>query len=41
MGLFDSLREAFSTSLEWVRKRFEKFVIDKFDDDHFAMPSRR
>jgi hypothetical protein len=32
MGLFDSLREAFSTSPEWVGKRFEKYVLDMFDD---------
>lgn len=39
MGLFDSLKEAFSTSPEWVGKRFEKFVIDKFDD-HFSIVER-
>jgi hypothetical protein len=33
VGLFDSLMEAFSTSPEWVGKRFEKYVLDMFDDN--------
>jgi hypothetical protein len=35
MGLFDKLMETFSDAPEWKGKRFEKFVIDKFDPKYF------
>lgn len=35
MGLFDTLMETFSNAPEWKGKRFEKFVIEKFDEKYF------
>jgi len=35
MGLFDKLMETFSNAPEWKGKRFEKFVIDGFDEKYF------
>lgn len=40
MGLFDSLMEAFSLSPEWVGKRFEKYVLQRFDEKYFAIVER-
>lgn len=37
MGLFDTLKEAFSNAPEWKGKRFEQFVIDKFDPNYFTI----
>ena len=37
MGLFDILKENFSMSPEWVGKRFEKFVLEKFDERYFSV----
>jgi len=37
MGLFDTLMENFSNAPEWKGKRFEKFVIDKFDEKYFSI----
>jgi hypothetical protein len=37
MGLFDTLMETFSDAPEWKGKRFEKFVIDKFDPNYFTI----
>jgi hypothetical protein len=37
MGLFDMLKETFSMSPEWVGKRFEKLVIEKFDERYFDL----
>jgi hypothetical protein len=39
MGLLDSFMEAFSSSPEWVGKRFEKYVLERFDD-HFVIVER-
>mgnify|MGYP006870512723 CR=1 FL=1 len=35
MGLWDILMENFSNSPEWKGKRFEKFVIEKFNRKYF------
>lgn len=40
MGLFDSLMETFSSSPEWVGKRFEKFILTKFDPKYFTLVER-
>jgi len=37
MGLFDALKEAFSNAPEWKGKRFEQFVIEKFDPNYFTI----
>ncbi len=37
MGLFDALMETFSDAPEWKGKRFEKFVIEKFDEKYFTV----
>jgi hypothetical protein len=37
MGLFDKLMETFSNAPEWKGKRFEKFVIEKFDPKYFSI----
>ncbi len=35
MGLWDKLMETFSEASEWKGKRFEKFVIEKFNPKYF------
>lgn len=35
MGLWDKLMETFSDAPEWKGKRFEKYVMEKFDDRYF------
>jgi len=35
MGLFDKLMENFSNAPEWKGKRFEKFVIEGFNEKYF------
>jgi hypothetical protein len=37
MGLFDILMETFSNAPEWKGKRFEKFVIERFDEKYFSI----
>lgn len=37
MGLFDIINERFSMAPEWKGKRFEKFVIEKFDEKQFSI----
>jgi len=37
MGLFDIINEHFSNAPEWKGKRFEKFIIEKFDENSSAL----
>ena len=37
MGLFDKLMETFSDAPQWKGKRFENFILDKFDERYFTV----
>ncbi len=37
MGLFDFINERFSDAPEWKGKRFEKFIIEGFDEKQFTI----
>jgi hypothetical protein len=40
MGLLDPLREMFSDSPEWVGYRFEKYVLDLFNEKYYDIVER-
>jgi len=37
MGLFDKIMETFSEAPQWKGKRFENFILDKFDERYFTV----
>jgi len=37
MGLFDTLMENFSNAPQWKGKRFEKYILNKFDPKYFTV----